>query len=78
MSEFYRMCDALNWDRNDSERNNARDNLKDALVQQFNAIYGTNENDLAAWQNLCCVLNLNDIPNELEPCRKVRQPIVYY
>jgi hypothetical protein len=49
----------------------ARENLKDAMTQQFNNIYGTDENNLAAWQNLCQVLNIDPIPDELNLCRNV-------
>lgn len=54
------------------ERQKAREGFKDTLTLQFNDIYGTDVNDLAAWQKLCTVLNLPDIPNELEACREVR------
>lgn len=73
MDEFYRMCDTFGWDKEDDERQEARDKIKDALTKQFNEIYGTDVNDLAAWQNLCSVLNLSDIPNELKACREVRK-----
>lgn len=71
MSEFYRMCDMFGWNKDDPERSKARQAFQDALAQQFNVIYGTDVNDLAVWQKFCYVLNLKDIPNELEACRKV-------
>ncbi|QRW27727.1 ABC transporter [Rhizoctonia solani] len=71
MSEFYRMCDWFGWEKDDEERKEARDRLKDALVQEFNAIYGTDPNSLAAWKSLCLVLNLDNIPNELQACRQL-------
>ncbi|CAE6420160.1 unnamed protein product [Rhizoctonia solani] len=71
MSEFYRMCDEFGWEKGDQEREEARDSLKDALVQEFNAIYGTDHKSLAAWQSLCRVLNLTNVPNEMEACRQL-------
>ncbi|KAG8741837.1 hypothetical protein FRC12_015529, partial [Ceratobasidium sp. 428] len=38
---------------------------------QFNAIYGKNEKSLSAWQNLCDVLQLADVPNDLNACREL-------
>ncbi|KAF8682800.1 hypothetical protein RHS04_02058 [Rhizoctonia solani] len=77
MEEFYRMCDHYLWsnekDENrrylDKDREKAGENFKDALTLQFNAIYGTDENSLLAWQNLCIILNLGNIPEELNTCR---------
>ncbi|KAG8738747.1 hypothetical protein FRC10_006511 [Ceratobasidium sp. 414] len=76
MSEFYRMCDTF-WpdraDKDDPERQDARDGIRDALTQQFNAIYGTKRDSLPAWQNLCDVLQLADVPDNLNKCRKLVQ-----
>ncbi|CAE6480629.1 unnamed protein product [Rhizoctonia solani] len=70
MDEFYRMCDRFGWKRNDKDREKARDKLKDALVHEFNAIYGTDHRSLAAWQSLRRVLNLTNVPDKLEACRR--------
>jgi hypothetical protein len=79
MAEFYRMCNHYGW-RGDKdkdghylnpEREVAGKEFKNALTLQFNAIYGTDENSLVAWQNLCIILNLGDVPEELHACRKV-------
>ncbi|CAE6428061.1 unnamed protein product [Rhizoctonia solani] len=77
MGEFYRMCNYYRWssakDANrqyiDPDREMASRGFKDALTLQFNAIYGTDENSLMGWQNLCVVLNLSDVPGELDACR---------
>ncbi|KAJ1309478.1 hypothetical protein OPQ81_006253 [Rhizoctonia solani] len=71
MSEFYRMCDQFGWERDDEERDEARDDLKEALVQEFNTIYGTDQESIVAWQSLCRVLNLSNVPDQLEPCRQL-------
>ncbi|CAE6411270.1 unnamed protein product [Rhizoctonia solani] len=57
------------WSKEDLDQ--ARIGFRNALAKDFNDFYGTDENDLASWQKLCTVLNLGNIPNELESCRKL-------
>jgi hypothetical protein len=71
-SEFYRLCGYFGWDRDDPDRQDAHEAFKDALVKQFNVNFGTNADDLTAWQGLCASLYVNPIPDELAACRKVR------
>lgn len=68
-SEFYRMCDFFDWD--EDEKDDARGLFKDALVQEFNIIYGTDENNIESWNTLCRVLNVDPIPQGLDACREV-------
>lgn len=68
--EFYRMCDEFCWDREDEEREQASRDFKDALVKQFNDIYGTDVNDLASWRTLCQIVHVSPIPDTLESCRE--------
>jgi len=67
--EFRRMSDSFEWDKPDREE--ARAKFKDALVQEFNNIYGTDENDVGSWQGLCRVLGITPVPGSLAECRKV-------
>ncbi|RDB30243.1 hypothetical protein Hypma_007080 [Hypsizygus marmoreus] len=67
-SEFYRMCDLYDWD--EEEKGDAKENFRDALVQQFNATYGTDENDLDSWHTLCTVLDITPLPEDLDACRE--------
>jgi len=69
MTEFYRMCNFFSWGRDDEEKESAREHLKDAMTQQFNSRYGTDVDDLSAWRNLCRVLEIDPIPDELKACR---------
>ncbi|KAI1792899.1 hypothetical protein LXA43DRAFT_972240 [Ganoderma leucocontextum] len=70
MDEFYAMCDSFGWhDRDDEERELARDRLRDAMVKQFNNVYGTDVDDLVAWQDLCRALELDPVPSKLRQCR---------
>ncbi|RDB27496.1 hypothetical protein Hypma_003779 [Hypsizygus marmoreus] len=68
-SEFNRMARLLQWSQ--YERNENKDYFKDALVKEFNTIYGTDENSLESWQTLCRVLSITPIPETLKVCREV-------
>jgi len=65
------MCDFFDWGRDDDDKKTAREQLRNAMAQQFNAIYGTEVEDTNSWQGLCQVLEIYPIPGELEACRKV-------
>lgn len=71
MKEFDRMCDEYEWKNSDKQKRDARKGIKDALTLQFNAIYGTDVDDLSAWQNLCRVLQFPNVPDDLSLCRQV-------
>jgi hypothetical protein len=65
------MCDDFDWDSEDYDMREARRNFKSAMVQQFNDLYGTDQNDLESWKNLCCVLNIDPVPDGMKECREV-------
>jgi len=68
--EFYRLCDYFDWDREDEARQCAHNDFKDALVQQFNHIYGTNQDDFTSWRTLCQIVHILPIPDTLQSCRE--------
>lgn len=68
-TEFNRMRDFFDWDRDDEE--DAKRDFKAAMVKQFNDIYGTDPNNLENWQKLCHVLNIEPAPTRLKACREV-------
>ncbi|KAF9218750.1 hypothetical protein BS17DRAFT_790809 [Gyrodon lividus] len=68
---FARLCKVSGWAGNSGERRDAREGFKDALVQQFNTTYGTDGDDLAAWQNLCSVIGIEPVPDDIDECRRV-------
>lgn len=61
------MCRSLDED----DREEARKGFKDALVQEFNMMYGTDVNDIGSWQGLCHVLGIAPVPDKLNECREV-------
>lgn len=69
-NNFRHLREAFQWDNNSRELRIARLDFNDALVQQFNFIFGTNS-DLAAWQNLCEVIGITPIPQDISECKRV-------
>jgi hypothetical protein len=70
-TEFKKLCDYKGWKRDDPKRIVARDKLGDAMTLRFNTIYGTDVDDIGAWQHLCRVLDISPAPDSLEECRNV-------
>jgi hypothetical protein len=57
------------WEEED--RAEARQGFKDALVQEFNQMYGTDVNDIGSWQSLCRIVGIAPVPDDLKECREV-------
>lgn len=77
MDEFNKLNTFFGWPRHPaecSERDLARNRMRDAMVKQFNNVYGTDVDDLVAWQNLCRALEVDPIPSKMRKCRTVRVP----
>ncbi|KAH0828875.1 hypothetical protein J3R83DRAFT_2262 [Lanmaoa asiatica] len=74
---FARLCQVSGWARNSPARADAREGFKDALVQQFNFLYGVDGNDLAAWQNLCKTIGIEPFPDSIDECRKVGGTMIF-
>jgi hypothetical protein len=70
-TEFKKLCDHQRWKRDDPKKIEARDKLGDAMTLRFNTIYGTDVDDIGAWQHLCRVLDISPAPDSLEECRNV-------
>ena len=71
MQEFYRMCDFFEWDRDDPDREDAREQFRTAMVQVFNSLYGKDVDDISAWQELCQIVCIFPVPDDIETCRQV-------
>ncbi|KAF9728576.1 hypothetical protein PMIN01_13404 [Paraphaeosphaeria minitans] len=71
--EFYRMSDFFAWDRDDEEREEARQAFKDAMVIRFNSLYGTDVTDLENWHKLCIAVCIEPLPATIsESKRKIK------
>lgn len=66
------MCDTFDWNREDPERQQAHDDFKIALVQQFNTLYGTEVEDIHAWRGLCLALEIFPLPEDVNKSKEVR------
>ncbi|CAE6336613.1 unnamed protein product [Rhizoctonia solani] len=71
LSELKRMKRILKWDNKTWQSSGALGGLRHALVLQFNLTYGTDQNDLASWQNLCRAMDVTNIPEKLSDCKKL-------
>jgi hypothetical protein len=65
------MCDNFDWGCDNEDCEEAYQSFQIALAKQFNAKYGTDFNDLAAWKSLCEDLGIDPIPSEIKQCREV-------
>ncbi|KAG8741842.1 hypothetical protein FRC10_002352 [Ceratobasidium sp. 414] len=70
VSEFKRLQSTPQWKKGINRRKTLV-GYKLALVLQFNATYGTDQNDLASWQNLCRAIGIKEIPENLKACKKL-------
>ncbi|EOA85862.1 uncharacterized protein SETTUDRAFT_111081 [Exserohilum turcica Et28A] len=68
--EFYRMCDFFAWDKDDVEREEARRGFKDAMVIQFNSLYGTDVANIENWHKLCIALYIEPLPETIHDCKE--------
>jgi len=71
MDEFHAMCDHFGWWGKNAEKADARARLKDAMVIQFNAMFGIDPNDLDSWHQVCQIIDISPIPTTVAACRKV-------
>ncbi|TEB28863.1 hypothetical protein FA13DRAFT_1735374 [Coprinellus micaceus] len=67
--EFRRLVEVRGW--GGRRMHMARDQFKDALVQQFNASFGRDENSLTGWQALCEVIGIEPIPERVSEAKKI-------
>jgi hypothetical protein len=65
------MCDHFGWARDDDDREDAFQSFRIALTKEFNKKYGTDLNNLAAWQKLCVRLGIDPVPAKIKQCREV-------
>ncbi|KAG8693480.1 hypothetical protein FRC08_009088 [Ceratobasidium sp. 394] len=71
-SEFGRLQSTPQWKKGINRRTTFA-GYKLALVLQFNATYGTDQNDLASWHNLCRAIGVEEVPEKLKDCKKLVQ-----
>ncbi|KAL7273177.1 hypothetical protein RUND412_003989 [Rhizina undulata] len=74
IEEFNRLSESRKWSQTGRTRNNAFQAFRTAMIEEFNQMYGTDANDLAAWQKLCVFCG-KEAPSSITQCRKVVKKI---
>ncbi|ERF75978.1 hypothetical protein EPUS_01344 [Endocarpon pusillum Z07020] len=69
VTEFNRLAIQKSWKKDSKQYKNQRARL---VNQEFNAYFGSNLNDLAAWQALCKAVGITTIPSSVTQCKKVQ------
>jgi hypothetical protein len=61
--ELYQWSSAKTWEEDDL--------LCTAIAQDFGLMFGTNKDNLEAWQAICRVIGIVTIPFEIDDCKSV-------
>jgi hypothetical protein len=69
ITQFRDMVDFFDWD--EGREGFERRRLRDALVEQFELVYGTDAEALEGWQELCRVMNRPQIYGSVAACKRV-------
>jgi hypothetical protein len=69
--EFNWLCKENDWKKNDPEKKAARYQFNVAIKEEFDDLYGSDENDIDNWHKLCRVLGIDPVPDTLRECRAV-------
>lgn len=70
--EYQRLRKVYGWRRGDPEGNRAWSGFRLALVKEFNRLFGTDPNDLLAWQTLCTFIGIRERFATCDDCVQVR------
>ncbi|KAK7686077.1 hypothetical protein QCA50_010889 [Cerrena zonata] len=69
MKQFNSLAVTLKLWRSKEHKDEVYDDLRRAMVQDFNETFGVDANDLKAWQRLCRMLDISPIPGTIHTCR---------
>ncbi|KAF4493747.1 hypothetical protein FAGAP_10126 [Fusarium agapanthi] len=69
--EFYRMCDYFGW--SDDEATEPWYNFRIALIEEFNYVFGKDENNLRNWKKMFKIIGLSE-PTSLDEARTIMRP----
>ncbi|KAG6116486.1 hypothetical protein E4U13_001817 [Claviceps humidiphila] len=72
-SEYNRLCGYFRWGKGSPTEKTARKLFRQALVDEFGAIYGVDDNKLDVLQKLCEKLEINPLPQRIADCKEVIQ-----
>lgn len=77
ITNFNLLSTAQNWAPAGRARSRAHRRFRSAMIDEFNATYGTDNNDLESWKNLCRVVGIDPVPETITQCRKVRLDLLF-
>ncbi|KAG5996414.1 hypothetical protein E4U54_002570 [Claviceps lovelessii] len=69
-SEYFRMCAFFRWTKHSKKERKVRTLFQDAIVAEFGALYGADENKLDTLQRLCGKLDIFPVPQSITSCKK--------
>lgn len=69
ITEFNRLAIQEDWKKDSKQYKKQRARL---VNQEFNAYFGSNLSNLAAWQALCKAVGITTIPSSVTQCKNVR------
>ncbi len=69
--EFQHLRKLYGWQRGDSDGERAWLGFRLALVKEFNRLFGTDPNDLLAWQTLCMIVGAQGRLTTRDDCVQV-------
>ncbi|KAG6030201.1 hypothetical protein E4U19_000556 [Claviceps sp. Clav32 group G5] len=72
-SEYNRLCEYFRWDKGSPTEKTVRKLFRQALVDEFGAIYGEDDKKLDVLQRLCKRLEVNPLPQSIADCKEVIQ-----
>lgn len=70
-SEFRRLWRDMGWEKGAPDQKKAWKDFQIALAKQFNKLYGTDAENVKAWQRLCSTLRIEPAPVGLKDAREV-------
>lgn len=70
-ANFDALAISRGWAPGGRARTRARRHFRNAMIEEFNATYGTDDRNLASWQNLCRVVGVQSPPDSITQCKKV-------
>lgn len=71
IENFQLLTISQGWAPGGRARGRAYRNFRNAIIEEFNATYGTDDRDLSSWQNLCRVVGVEPVPETITQCKKV-------
>ena len=76
--EYRRLCAFFGWptrrlQEHHTERDEAWDGFRIAMVKAFNRTFGHDENDIEAWGRMCVLVGAEPVHDTLEARREVRK-----